>query len=258
MDKNQQRPSSKREKRKSKQTTQVKPLHPNLEGIHQIMPGLVCMLGPSWELVLHDFSDLSHSLVAIEGQVTGRKVGSPLTDLILEVIRKDEPLRDLVNYQGYTLDGMSLRSSTLFIRDKCGKVIGCLCCNCELSNWYIARGLLTDYCQTNPIGFDPEVNDREIFVQDVEELLMGTINEVIDLANKPRYFMDKEDKIRVIKVLDERGIFLIRKSVETVAKVLNVSRYTIYNYLDEARRSGSKVDEPGVEAREIAKGGTMT
>jgi predicted transcriptional regulator YheO len=222
------------------------------------MPGFVSMLGPSWELVLHNFSDLGHSLVAIEGHVTERKIGSPLTDLILEIVRKDEPLRDLVNYQGYTFDGMSLRSSTIFIRDECGKVIGCLCCNCELSNWYIARDLLNNYCQTNPIGFDPQVNGRETFVHDVEELLMGSINEVIDLENKPRYFMDKEDKIRVIKALDERGIFLIRKSVETVAKVLNVSRYTIYNYLDKARRSGSGFNVPSVEAAKVAKGGAMT
>ena len=38
--------------------------------------------------------------------------------------------------------------------------------------------------------------------------------------------------------LDERGAFLIKKSVEQVAERLGVSRFTIYNYLDQANRDG--------------------
>jgi len=44
----------------------------------------------------------------------------------------------------------------------------------------------------------------------------------------------------VVKSLDERGIFLIKGAVENVAKFLDVSRYTIYNYLDEIRSQKSE------------------
>jgi hypothetical protein len=50
--------------------------------------------------------------------------------------------------------------------------------------------------------------------------------------------MDKADNVRVVRTLDARGIFLIKGAVEAVAYVLNVSRYTIYNYLDGGRRLG--------------------
>ena len=47
--------------------------------------------------------------------------------------------------------------------------------------------------------------------------------------------MKKENKMRVVKALDEHGIFLIKGAVDSVAGFLDVSRYTVYNYLQEIR-----------------------
>ncbi|MGZ8612723.1 MAG: helix-turn-helix domain-containing protein [Actinomycetota bacterium] len=47
--------------------------------------------------------------------------------------------------------------------------------------------------------------------------------------------MNREQKQHLVKFLDERGAFSLRKSVETVADVLGVSRFTVYNYLDASR-----------------------
>ena len=47
--------------------------------------------------------------------------------------------------------------------------------------------------------------------------------------------MSKEDKVSIVEALEEKGVFLIKGAVDYVAKVLCVSRYTIYNYLDEIR-----------------------
>jgi len=44
--------------------------------------------------------------------------------------------------------------------------------------------------------------------------------------------LDREDKQRAVKLLNERGAFQLRKSVEQVAEVLGVSRFTVYNYLN--------------------------
>lgn len=58
--------------------------------------------------------------------------------------------------------------------------------------------------------------------------------------------MSRSQKQQVVKELDERGAFLIKKSVEQVAERLGVSRFTIYNYLDQANRgSESGADRPG-------------
>jgi predicted transcriptional regulator YheO len=45
--------------------------------------------------------------------------------------------------------------------------------------------------------------------------------------------MEKEDKLRIISDLKERGLFLIKGAAKRVSKELNVSLPTIYKYLEE-------------------------
>jgi len=52
--------------------------------------------------------------------------------------------------------------------------------------------------------------------------------------------MSRLEKRRLVRFLDERGAFTLRKSVETVAELLGVTRFTVYNYLDAVRSTGAK------------------
>ncbi len=47
--------------------------------------------------------------------------------------------------------------------------------------------------------------------------------------------MQKEDKIIMIRYLQKHGIFLVKDAIERIAEKLNVSRFTIYNYLAEIK-----------------------
>jgi hypothetical protein len=47
--------------------------------------------------------------------------------------------------------------------------------------------------------------------------------------------LDRADKQRAIRMLEERGAFRLRKSIEDVAIDMGVSRITIYNYLSATR-----------------------
>lgn len=48
--------------------------------------------------------------------------------------------------------------------------------------------------------------------------------------------LPRSDKQKAVRLLEERGAFTMRKSVETVAKALGVSRFTVYNYLNREDR----------------------
>jgi hypothetical protein len=67
------------------------------------------------------------------------------------------------------------------------------------------------------------------------------INELLSMAEAqirlPIAQMTRAQKQQVVRFLDERGAFNLRKSVETVADALGVSRFTVYNYLDSSRGS---------------------
>jgi len=47
--------------------------------------------------------------------------------------------------------------------------------------------------------------------------------------------MGRGDKIEIVRQLEDQGVFLIKGAVKFIAKKLNVSKFTIYNYLDQVR-----------------------
>ena len=59
--------------------------------------------------------------------------------------------------------------------------------------------------------------------------MIGTVESELG-ARLPE--LARPDKQRAVRLLEERGAFTLRKSVESVAKALGVSRFTVYNYLN--------------------------
>lgn len=51
--------------------------------------------------------------------------------------------------------------------------------------------------------------------------------------------MQKEDKIEMVRFLQKHGIFLVKDAIDRLAEKLNVSRFTIYNYLAEIKPENS-------------------
>ena len=47
--------------------------------------------------------------------------------------------------------------------------------------------------------------------------------------------MKKEDKLTVVRKAEEKGAFLIKGAINQIAQAISVSRYTIYNYLEELK-----------------------
>lgn len=48
--------------------------------------------------------------------------------------------------------------------------------------------------------------------------------------------LSREQKQIAIRLLDERGAFILRRAVEDVADAMGVSRITVYNYLNAIHR----------------------
>jgi predicted transcriptional regulator YheO len=192
--------------------------HELLTSLVPAVHGLAAMLGPGNEVLLHDLSRLPDSIVAIAGDLTGRTVGGPMTDLLLGLIRRGTT-QDLINYRTNSPDGRPIRSSTLFLRDADGVAIGCLCVNSEISEAVTATA--------------PE--QPETFPRDIDSLQRFLVDRAIAKVGVPPAEMKKQHKAAVVRELDEAGFFLIRDSVEHVAGQLDVTRYTIYNYLTEVR-----------------------
>lgn len=209
----------------------------NLEGI---VPLLAQVIGPNCEIVLHDFSRLPNSIVAIGGDLTHRAVGDTINPFALERIREGAD-RDLINYQVELDDGRVLRSSTIFVRDDDGMALGCLCVNLDVSDLLKIRAAIDAFPISagnipDPIVEKPEVvTFHETFPKTVEDLMAEAVSQAIANVGVEPALMHKRHKLEVVRLLEERGLFLVRDAVDYVAKELKVTRFTIYNYLNELK-----------------------
>ncbi|WP_461121127.1 aminotransferase class V-fold PLP-dependent enzyme [Saccharothrix stipae] len=181
---------------------------------------LAAALGSGTEVVLHDLGALPNSIIAIAGDLTGRKVGGPMTDLLLGLVRRGTT-QDLAGYETYAPDGRVIHSSTVFLRDAEGVAVGCLCVNSDPGPDRRPGAVAGSAVETFP--------------GDVDTLQRLLVERAVTAVGVPVELMKKSHKSQVVRVLDEAGLFLIRDSVDYLAGVLGVTRYTIYNYLNEIR-----------------------
>ncbi|MEU8222639.1 helix-turn-helix domain-containing protein [Kribbella sp. NPDC048915] len=65
--------------------------------------------------------------------------------------------------------------------------------------------------------------------------VQSLLAEVAAELGGPLRDLSRHDKQRAVLLLEERGAFEYRKSAETVAEALGVTRFTVYNYLNRSR-----------------------
>jgi predicted transcriptional regulator YheO len=198
-------------------------------------------LPASSEVVLHDLSLLPNSIVAVFGDVTGRRVGDPSADLLLEQAVTGFKEHDL-GYETLLSDGRRMRSSTMIIRDVAGNPVAALCINTDISAWMAIRHLADVMMGSEVAAPEPDISpvsaaasaeSKETFARDVDELASYLIHQAIQSIGVPVSRMKKEQKVEVVRQLKARGIFMLREAVEMIAESLEVTRFTIYNYLNE-------------------------
>ncbi len=212
-------------------------IHPILKSMMPLVEGIANTFGKNCEVILHDIRNPQSSIIAIHnGHVTGRTVGSPMSEYGLTTLRKGQFDKPIINYKKKTKDGRLLKSSSLFVKDESGKCIGFLCINYDISEMTVIKNIINDLTNINEeVNFNEE--STEGFGNTVNDVLSSIVNKTLESVGKPVAYITKEEKVNIVQMLDDKGVFLIKGAIDYVAKVLCVSRYTIYNYLDEIRVS---------------------
>ena len=84
-------------------------------------------------------------------------------------------------------------------------------------------------------GTIEEGTTKEPIAVNIGDLLDELITQSVQHIGKPVTLMSKEDKVQVVRLLNEAGAFLITKSGPKVCQFLGISKYTLYSYLDEIK-----------------------
>ncbi len=216
-----------------------------------------------------------HTIVyAFNSQLTGREIGgSPRGGMITQFGNDIEPLKHSIISLDTSRKDQLFKSCTTLIEDENHKIIGSVCINMDVKDLYLAQNALQNLIgRPGTIGVsaavdaridgtpgfvsaesysgnsDPQsshagdsqnqtyMSDHEfILKKNVDDILKHYIYQAESMVGKPMTLMNKEEKIRTLDYLDQKGVFKITKTSLLLCDAMQISKYTLYNYLEEAR-----------------------
>ncbi len=205
----------------------------------RFLEGLQKFLGENSEILIHDYrKGYDHTIVyALNPAVSGRAVGgSPKGGMITQLGKDIGPMKDSIQTFSNGPKDRFYKSFTTLIPDENGKIVGSVCVNLDVSDLLNAQRALGAFVQY-PMTHHAPTNDIDaLATKNVDDILKYYMKQAELLVGKPMGLMNKEEKIRALDYLDQKGVFKISKTSVLLCETLQVSKYTLYNYLEEARR----------------------
>jgi predicted transcriptional regulator YheO len=231
--------------------------------LHPIVEMLGSIVGPHTEVVLHDLMQPEHSIVAIaNGHISNRTVGNaiiagPKDDVGFLQAKAQLSVEGqaehsiITDYPTATESGKRLKSATVIFRASDGIPYAALCLNADLTMFQATYNWLERFLQVLP-GAAPQVATAQ---PDMDKLMLDIIDGAVHRFGKPVALMNREEKTHAVKVMMQRGLFIVKGGVEKAAASLEVSRYTIYNYMEAVRQrdgAGASVHAPEAAVPRVA------
>jgi predicted transcriptional regulator YheO len=204
----------------------VKSPAPNwLEPHLPVCEAIVALFAPFAEVAVHDIR--RDRIVAIWNPISERKIGD--RSLIDELPAYSEDARVIGPYPKVLADGRAITSVSVVLVNAKGAARGLLCINFDRSPLDGMIDLL--------VRFAAPVEDRppELFDRDWREQILLVVDEECRSRRLRRERLSREQRLDLVRVLDERGLFSTRNAAAHAARALGVSRTTVYALLKEAR-----------------------
>ena len=106
----------------------------------------------------------------------------------------------------------------------------CIGINEDITNYTHFAQFLQDKIQ---LSLDADTNGS-YGRGNVNEMLNYLMDEAQLAIGKNTALISKDEKIKYIHFLDDHGAFLITKAGQKICKELDISKYTLYHYMDIA------------------------
>ena len=202
---------------------------PGLEPTFAVADGIAALFAPYVEAVVHDLA--TEAIAYIANPQSNRTPGDPSQ---LEEITFVGSERVIGPYEKINWDGRRMKCISIVLREG-GEPIGLLCLNADLSSFDSVRRALDAFLGTP--AQDEQVS--ALFVNDWHERINRFVtgwcrdhDTVIDA-------IDRKQRRELIGALFETGAFEARRAPAYVARILGVSRATIYNEIAAVREANN-------------------
>ncbi len=200
--------------------------------------GLGRLFGQNCEIALFSSKGSYHELIfVVNNRVTGRKSEDQMNYYELEAFKKLQAHNGHTVFSYTTREGRSIKAVLFIIGDVLKEEYMIMVISFDITDYLLASKVFQGFCSIDETA-ENKVNENSVRdSENITTLMERLVSEVVDEIRKPISYLSKEDKVKIVNMLNIKGIFLIKGSVEYVAEKLCVSRYTIYNYLEEIHKN---------------------
>nr|BFD31829.1 transcriptional regulator DauR [Pigmentibacter ruber] len=192
-----------------------------LENYINIAKSLEKLFTPYLEIVIHDLK--LKKITYIANNISNRQIGE---DSNLNDIKFNDSQKIIGPYEKMNYDGRMLKSISIVIDIDNPKYLMCL--NFDCSFLVNMRNMIDIFF--NKDDFDK--NAAVLFKDDWQEKIHIYLNNTLINLKKDINSLTKEEKKQIILDLEKNGAFQAKNSKEYIAKILNISRASVYNYLN--------------------------
>ena len=188
--------------------------------------GIVELFHPFVEAAVHDLEE--GAIVAIYHNISQRRVGDPSPLKELGVDTKDFP-DYFAPYYKKNWDQRPLKCTSITLRNKKGRAVGLICINVDMGFAQDVHQLLGSFLKTK----DEAENPIELFGAHCEEQVGAIIREYLSENRLSLHCLHREQKKELVQWLFQKGVFNYKNAAPFVAKELDLSRATVYNYIKQ-------------------------
>ncbi len=224
-------------------------IRPELAPWIRFADALARMQGPSTEIVLHDLTNPAHSVVyVVNGDITDRKVGQGVRHLVPEMLTSHEGKP--IGPWWFRYRTKLIRATTELIYDKAGEIIGALCVNEDVTGeerlFLSLEGRLPGLTMTDLKAdgdtaglIKPETSVKDAELSGKPDSVRKTVFRLVSETAAQKAYAEaktnRDVRRRLVRDLKERDVFLLKGSIEELARLLGLSKVTIYSDLDALR-----------------------
>lgn len=217
-------------------------IEPLLQPYISIIKMLKFQFGDTCHATLYRFNKPEGEVVHSVGNLLYEQVGDPAPKYLLNTIQQENfhPV-DNFGFINKDLNGYVLRTSHLFIYDEKEALAGCLSVHINIVHIKMMISFMEEFCRSSSLEDEKDMtnahSDDSTTADSVQNFVIQAIDEFINKQLGLRNFatLEKQEKITLIAELDRKGIFAVKGAVNLVAERVKMSKYAIYNYLDEIR-----------------------
>lgn len=222
-------------------------MNQTLEKFIPIADMLAETLGENCQIVLYDLTNQKNMMAHVvnncvqNGELTRRI--HPVIGGLLST--QEDGALYASNCMFVTNDKRLIKASVCLVRDDAGEAVGALCVlvdtkkTTDFVNWLLEslRGVPDAELYTLPAK-PGALTLQQPMSDHISEIADELIDQII--GDRIATEMGREDKVAVVNIMEQKGLFLVKGAIEKVADKLGIAKVTVYSYLDEIKDKGEK------------------